>query len=194
MRSLSSCFPTPSLKRSSRSFTVSFERSSFAVSKMMCPLFIMKVRFPSSRADCMLCVIIMQVKWCSAIIDLVRFSTFSAVQDQELQYAHQEAAALAVDGRHYKSKSLTLSAREKSDRLMHAIFKSHIQRTELFTKQFLFFFAYVREPAAFGTCESHIFFNGHARSSAAHGILKQMTDFFLLVYSLAEVLYPRRQE
>ena len=72
-----------------------------------------------------------------------------------------------VDGRHYKSKSLTLSAREKSDRLMHAIFKSHIQRTELFTKQFLFFFAYVREPAAFGTCESHIFFNGHARSSAA---------------------------
>ena len=83
-----------------------------------------------------------------------------------------------VDGRHYKSKSLTLSAREKSDRLMHAIFKSHIQRTELFTKQFLFFFAYVREPAAFGTCESHIFFNGHARSSAAHGILKQMTDFF----------------
>ena len=73
------CFPTPSLKRSSRSFTVSFERSSFAASKMMCPLFIMNVRLPSSRADCMLCVIIMHVKWCSAIIDFVRFSTFSAV-------------------------------------------------------------------------------------------------------------------
>ena len=58
----------------------SFALSSPSTSKITVPLSIITVLFPRSRADCILCVIIRQVRWFSSTIFVVSSSTFSAVE------------------------------------------------------------------------------------------------------------------
>lgn len=81
-----------------------------------------------------------------------------------------------IKGRHHKRQSLSLTAREQTDRLAHSVLKSHFEQGELISEELFVALRNAAQPAAVTCGEGEIFFNCHAGSGAAHRVLKKSAD------------------
>ena len=84
-------------------------------------------------------------------------------------------------GRHQKRQRLSLTAGQKSNRLLHAVFKSHIKESKLFTEIVFILFRNMTEQimrTAGGPEKGNrqILFDRHMRRRTHQRILEQPTD------------------
>ena len=77
---------------------------------------------------------------------------------------------------HHKRERLALAAGKQTHGLGHAVFEPHTEQGEAFAKHLSVLAGDRAEPTAVPRCEREVFFDGHARCAAAHGVLKQAAD------------------
>ena len=79
---------------------------------------------------------------------------------------------------HHQCQSLALTTGEQTDRLLHSVFKTHMEQGEPFPEFFLVCFGDMRKPTATTCSQGQVFFNSHTWGAAQHGILEKTAYFF----------------
>ena len=98
---------------------------------------------------------------------------FRRARIQRCRVLIQQKELWRVYGCHNKRKRLPLSAGKAANALVEPIFKPHAEHGYLFAEKLPVPLGNTAEPFPAARGKGKVFFNGHARRAAAHGVLKQ---------------------